>query len=83
MKPVEEIQSRGGYQHIYRFDNDFGASVINHSFSYGTELAVVKFNSKDNFDFEIKYNTPITDDVIGYLSEVELEDILKEIKGLK
>lgn len=71
-----------GVQVVFRFPNNYGASVIKHHFSYDVELAVVKFNSEDNDDWNICYTTPITDDVLGYLSEDELYKTLIEIKSL-
>lgn len=77
---------RGGTQKIYRFPNGYGASVIQYPGSYGYddglwELAVLKFRDKDSWS--ITYDTPITDDVIGYLSEVEVQDILAKIEALE
>ena len=76
-----------GIQKIYRFDNGFGASVIKSQFSYGGdenmwELAVIAFNSDDPTEFELTYETPITNDVIGNLSDEEVEEKLTEIKSL-
>jgi hypothetical protein len=76
-----------GIQKIYRFDNGFGASVIKSQFSYGGdenlwELAVIAFNSDDPTEFELTYETPITNDVIGNLSDEEVEEKLTEIKTL-
>lgn len=76
-----------GIQKIYRFDNGFGASVIKSQFSYGGdenmwELAVIAFNSDDPTEFELTYETPITNDVIGNLSDEEVEEKLTEIKAL-
>ena len=87
-KPKEEREKNRGTQKIYRFKNGYGASVIMHPFSYGGksglwELAVIKFDSNDNFDFEINYDTEITDDVLGHLKEEEVEDALNKIKNLK
>ena len=72
---------QNGVQLIYRFPNNRGASIIRHDHSYGSnddlwELAVL------DSDGEIDYTTPITDDVIGYLNEFQVSEILTEIKRL-
>lgn len=79
--------SNGGIQHLYRFDNGRGASVIRHSFSYGRdlglwELAVIRFVGPDIEDFQLDYRTPITDDVMGVLSESDVEAVLDQIEAL-
>ena len=75
----------GGVQKLYKFSNGYGASVVRHSFSYGGdeglwELAVIRYNG-DHFD--IYYSTPIAGDVLGYLSEEDVDAILDEIAALK
>lgn len=72
----------GGIQAVVRFSNGYGASVVNHSFSYGVELAVLNFNSADPWDFNLDYSTPVTDDVIGYLDENTLRATLAQIEAL-
>lgn len=77
-----------GIQKIYRFPNNYGASVIKNYMSYGFEqdkweLAVVKFYGEDNEDIDIAYDTPITNDVIGWLEWGEVEGLLEEIYNLK
>ena len=79
-----EPYAMGGKQLIYRFENNYGASVVKNSFSYGGtqgkwELAVIKF---DGEDFELVYDTPITSDVIGYLSWDNVEEYLDQIAAL-
>lgn len=90
--PIETEGGGKGIQKIWRFKNDFGASVVRFwigslSGSYGAEegkweLAVVKFTNNGN-DFALTYKTKITDDVIGHLSEEEVEEYLKKIKRLR
>lgn len=77
----------GGKQKIYRFDNDYGASVVRHPYSYGGnkglwELAVIEFSGDDAYDWTITYSTEITNDVIGHLSSEEIEALLDQIKAL-
>jgi len=61
------------------FDNGYGVSIINNQFSYGLELAVLK-GTKD--DYDICYDTPITDDVIGHLDNKTLQETIELVKAL-
>lgn len=77
----------GGRQIVIRFPNGFGASVVQHSFSYGGdqglwELAVLRTTSEDPWDIEITYSTPITPDVIGWLDEADVIETLERIAQL-
>lgn len=67
-------------QHIYRFSNGYGASVIQNRYSYGHEyglyeLAVLK-------DGRLCYSTPITSNVIGYLTADKVVEHLRQIEEL-
>jgi len=79
---IKQHPKNGGIQTIYRFPNGYGASVVEHSFSYGLELAVIKFTSLDNDDFDLSYETPVTADVLGFLDQDSLQKTLKQIKSL-
>ena len=63
------------------FDNGYGATIVQGPHSYGGadglyELAVVGKND------EISYDTPVTGDVEGYLSEAQVTDLLIKIQQL-
>jgi len=69
-----------GIRATYEFDNNYGVSVIKSAGSYGGsqglwEVAVLYAN-------DITYNTPITDDVIGFLSEEEVTEIMHKVQAL-
>ena len=62
------------------FNNGFGASIITGQGSYSSEghpyeLAVIDKGG-------IRYDTPISDDVLGHLNADEVKKILFEISGL-
>lgn len=71
------------------FDNGYGVSVvrfkINDRYSSYTnnedewELAILFGNEKE---WELTYNTPITNDVIGWLTEDKVTDIMKKVQEL-
>ena len=63
-----------------QFDNGYEASVVKSEYTYGGkdglyELAVFK-------DGEICYDTPVTDDVIGYLRPEDVTDVMAKIQQL-
>ena len=85
-KPVIERSVGGGTQKLYRFENGYGASVIKHEFSYGGqaglwELVVLKYNGEGIDDWDITYETEITNDIIGWLSLEAVEDLLVRISN--
>ncbi len=82
---ILERPLNGGTQIIHRFDNNYGASVVRHNSSYGHEkklweLAVIRF---DGDDFIIDYDTEITNDVIGYLTQKDVDKTLQQIESLR
>ena len=82
-KDYIEVQNDIGYpQTIYKFPNGYGASVIKFNYAYfGIEIAVLRFDENGNWD--IDYRTPITNDVIGGLSEEARDDVLQQIFDLE
>lgn len=92
---VEKTHPIGnGTQRLYRFDNGLGASVVQFTLSvsglysmdgsHGAaaglwELAVIRWSGDA---YELTYDTPITDDVLGHLSEDEVQGLLRSIRDL-
>lgn len=78
---ISRIEKMGGVLYTFMFPNGYGASVVKHEFSYGYEddcweLAVmVEIDGR----LHLCYNTPITDDTEGYLTDENVNNILHEI----
>lgn len=76
----------GGIMYRFKFDNNYGASIVKHKYSYGSnrdlwELAVLRFTEGDPKGY-LTYDTPITNDVVGYLTDERVRDLLNKIKDL-
>jgi hypothetical protein len=74
----------GGVQAKHFFDNGYGISVVRFKYSYGYEQglyesAVLKGTEEK---YEICYDSVITDDVLGYQTEEEVEDLLYKVENL-
>ncbi len=67
------------------FSNGFGVSIVRHSHSYGGadgmfEVAVLRGNENS---WDIAYGTPITGDVMGWLSWSEVQQAVGRVALLK
>lgn len=72
------------------FPNGYGVSVVQFTTPYGSgsygadeglyELAILKGIEEK---CEICYDTPITDDVMGYLTIDDIDTILNQVESLK
>lgn len=71
-----------GHQYIFRFPNNYGASVIKNAGSYGNakdlwEMALIFF---DDGDWDLTYERDFDDDVKGYLTDDNVIELLEKIK---
>lgn len=77
-----------GIQHIYRFDNGYGASVIQApslpKYRKGKwELSVVRFSGlPDLLMWDVDKSTPVTNSYFAYLSDAGVDEVLSEIEKL-
>jgi len=81
--PTVTAEIFGGTRHEFHFENNYGASVVCHKGSYGGadglwELAVIDLETD-----QITYDTPITNDEVGWLTPEEVNSYLDRIKLLK
>ena len=77
--PTEEFLS--GIRSTCHFENGYGVSVVRHKFSYGNKLNLFELAIIDKVG-DIVYSTPITDDVLGYLSEADVSDTMIKVQRL-
>ncbi len=65
------------------YPNGYGVSVVNHSFSYGWpnlyEMAILKGNAED---WDICYDTHITEDVLGNLTPRAVTKHMRQVQAL-
>ena len=80
--PINDAPFMVGKKARMNFDNGFGVSVVSHSYSYGGRSGLYEVAVLDSND-ELTYDTPVTNDVIGYLTEEEVSDVMKQVQELK
>ena len=71
-----------GIQYLFRFDNNFGASVVKSRYTYGGdkdlwEMALIYYTHSDYF---LMYINDFEEDVIGYLTDEEVNKLLEKIE---
>ena len=63
------------------FENGFGVSVVSHTYSYGGKDGLFEVAVLDK-DGDLTYNTPVTNNVVGYLTPDEVTEIMEEVQKL-
>ena len=63
------------------FENGYGVSVVSHTYSYGGKNGLFEIAVLDK-DGNLTYDTPVTNDVIGYLTEEDVSDVMKQVQEL-
>ena len=78
----KELPDGSGIYCRIMFENGFGASIVKHQYSYGGKDGLYEIAVLDDMDGGPIYYTSVTDDVLGHLSEENVETHLNEIKSL-
>jgi hypothetical protein len=78
----KKIKNQDGIQAIAEFPNGFGASVIKSDFSHGGKSGLFELAVLDNDTGNINSTTDITDDVIGWQDENDIDRVLTAISKL-
>lgn len=72
-----------GHHYIFRFPNNYGASIIKATGTYGYtqdlwEMALIFFD--EDGDWDLTYEQDFSDDVKGYLTDDNIIELLEKIK---
>ena len=73
----------GGVHYIFKFPNDYGASVVKGRYTYGGpqdfwEMALIFFEEDGNYN--LTYERDFDEDVKGYLTDDNVIELLEKIK---
>ena len=79
--PINDGPFMVGKKARMHFENGYGVSVVSHSYSYGGRDGLYEVAVLDSND-ELTYDTPVTNDVIGYLTEEDVTDVMKQVQEL-
>ena len=78
----EKLKHQDGIQAIVEFPNGFGVSVIKSDTSFGGKSGLFELAVLDNENGNINSTTDITDDVIGWQDEDDIDRVLTAISKL-
>ena len=75
-----------GEHAFHIFDNHQGVSVVRGPYTYGGrkglyELAVIYMAPEDK-ESQLVYDTPVTNDIMGYLTPDNVTDIMAQVEAL-
>ena len=70
-----------GVQARYQFGNGYAVSVVRNPYSYGGKDGLYEM-AVTTADGDLVYDTPVTDDVLGYLSEDDVTRHMAEVAAL-
>lgn len=70
----------GGQRAVVNYDNGYQASVITGGWAYSTEDEPYEIAVMCNYD--LCYDTHITNDILGYLTEEAANEVLQQIAAL-
>jgi len=75
------VEYNSGVHSRMMFENGYGVSVVKTEMSYGSKEGLYELAVLDSTG-EITYDTPITTDVIGWLTEEKVTQTMKSVQEL-
>ena len=79
---IDDVPFMVGKRSRMHFDNGYGVSVVSHSHSYGGRNGLYEVAVLDS-DGNLTYETPVTNNVIGHLTEEDVTNVMKQVQELK
>ena len=76
----ENHHSGSGLQAVMEFPNRYGISVVKFRGSYGYRERL--WEAAVFYEGKITYDTELTDDVLGYQTEENITELMKQIQSL-
>ena len=80
-KTLRKTDREDGVQYHYKAENGYGASIVKTTYSRGSERGLWELAILDSKG-QITYDTPIMADIMGYLTEEDVNETLEKIKNL-
>ena len=83
MKTFEDLKFKPcytGFQAIMEFNNGYGVSVLFGNMAYSNGIDTYELAVLENG--YLCYDTPITDDVLGYITEEEVSKVMEKVQKL-
>ena len=88
MKKFEDLEFEkltdpfmSGVRSRMTFENGYGVSVVSHTYSYGGKDGLFEIAVLDKKG-ELTYETPVTNDVIGFLKPEEVTEVMEHVQKL-
>ena len=78
---IEDAPFQIGVKCRMMFENGYGVSVVSHTYSYGGKNGLFEVAVLDK-DGNLTYDTPVTNDVIGYLEPEDVSKIMEQVQEL-
>lgn len=75
------LEGSGDHSERVTFPNGRGVSIIRHGFSYGGKQGLFELAVLDASG-DLDYSTPVTGDVLGWLSVAEVLEAMKKVADL-
>lgn len=80
-EPTITRPANGGVQHLFEFPNGWIASVVRGPYTYGGQAGLWELAVLDH-ERRLRYDTPITNDVLGWLDDASVREALDKVAAL-